>query len=112
MVPPDKSFPDFKQKAHWDCTGDLVLILRSDQGTCTCFHHKTPFYAFLSHILTFVRFPSFFYDWRVASLVMGKSWNVGGGGETRNFVITHVVLLVILPLNFTRFIPLSPTIEH
>ena len=61
MVPPDKSFPDFKQEAHWDCTGDitgLVLILMiSDQCTYTCLHHNTPFYAFVTHIL--VRFPDF-----------------------------------------------------
>ena len=40
----------------------------SDQCTYTCLHHNTPFYAFISHILTFVSFPDFFYDWRVASL--------------------------------------------
>ena len=40
----------------------------SDQCTYTCLHHSTPFYAFVSHILTLVRFPDFFYDWRVASL--------------------------------------------
>ena len=66
MVLPDKSFPDFKQEAHWDCTGEfllitgLVLILMiSDQCTYTCLHHNTPFYAFINHILTFVRFPDF-----------------------------------------------------
>ena len=68
---PDKSFPDFKQEAHWDCTGEfclkagtdmtgLVLILMiSGQCTYTCLHHNTPFHETISHILIFVRFPDF-----------------------------------------------------
>ena len=70
-MPPDKSFPDIKQEAHGDWPGEfllkgtditgLVLILMiSDQCTYTCLHHNTPFYAFISHILTFIRFPDFF----------------------------------------------------
>ena len=54
-------------KEGTDITG-LVLILISDQCTYTCLHHNTPLYVSINHILTFVRFADFFYDWRVASL--------------------------------------------
>ena len=60
MVPRDKSFPDFKQeaiaigtalessclKAGTDITGLVLILMISD--------HNTQFYAFISHILTFV----------------------------------------------------------
>ena len=54
-------------KAGTDITGLVLILMISDQCTYTCLHHNTPFYAFISNILTFVRFPDFFY-WRVASL--------------------------------------------
>ena len=48
-------------------TGLVLILMISDQCTYTCLHHNTPFYAFISHILTLVRL-LIFYDWRVASL--------------------------------------------
>ena len=48
-------------------TGLVLILVISNQCTYTCLHDNTPFYVFISHILTFVRFPEF-YDWRVASL--------------------------------------------
>ena len=71
VMPHDKSFPDFKQEAHWDCTGEFLLKSRNcynkfsfdlndiDQCTNACLQHNTPFYAFISQILTFVKFPDF-----------------------------------------------------
>ena len=89
----------------------LVLILmRWDQCTYTCLHHNTPFYAFISHILTFVRF-LILHDWirRVASLPTetGKhdkwkwKWKTPGawqiGQESWNFVISHSLLPTLHP---------------
>ena len=47
-------------KAGTDITGLVLILMISDQWTYTCFHHNTPFYAFISYILTCVRFPDFF----------------------------------------------------
>ena len=44
-------------KARTDITGLVLILMISDQCTYTCLHHSTPFYAYISHILTFVRFP-------------------------------------------------------
>ena len=75
-MPPDKSFPDFKQEVqidlHWSCclkagtdiTGLVLILMISDQCTYTCLHHNTPLYAFISKILTMI-----VYDWIVASLL-------------------------------------------
>ena len=54
-------------QAGTDIIGLVLILMISDQCTYACLHHNTPFYACISHILTFVRFPVFFYDWRVAS---------------------------------------------
>ena len=54
-------------KAGTDITGLVLILMISDQCTYTCLHHNIPFYASISHILTFARFPDF-CDWRVASL--------------------------------------------
>ena len=48
-------------KAGTDIKGLVLIFMISDQCTYTCLHHNTPFYAFISHILTFVRFPDFFF---------------------------------------------------
>ena len=53
----DADRQDSHLKAGTDITDlDLILMI-SDQCTYTCLHHNTPCYAFISHILTFVRFP-------------------------------------------------------
>ena len=40
-------------------TGLFVILMISDQCTYTCLHHNIPFYEFISHILTFFKFPDF-----------------------------------------------------
>ena len=44
-------------KAGTDITGLVVILMISDQCKYTCLHHNTTFYAFIGHILIFVRFP-------------------------------------------------------
>ena len=50
----------------------------SDQCTYTYLHNNTPFYAFISHILTFAEFP----DRGVASLSNRRTNNKRGGEIT------------------------------
>ena len=40
-------------------TGFVLILMISDQCTFTCLHDNTPFCAFISHILTFAKFPDF-----------------------------------------------------
>ena len=40
-------------------TSSFVIFMIWDQSTYTYLHHNTPFYAFISHILTFFIFPVF-----------------------------------------------------
>ena len=57
-------------KAGTGKTGlDLILMI-SDQCTYTCLHHNTPSYTFISHILTFVRFPDVFMigEWHLCHI--------------------------------------------
>ena len=47
-------------------TGLLLIQIISDQCTYTCLPHTTPFYAFISYILIFAKFP----DWGLASVAL------------------------------------------
>ena len=48
-------------QAGTDITGLVLILMISDQCTYTYLHHNAPCYAFISHILTFVRFPDSLY---------------------------------------------------
>ena len=63
-------------KAGTDITGLVLILMISDQSTYTCLHHNTPFYAFVSHILTFVRFTDFFMigEWHLWNMYTGTCW--------------------------------------
>ena len=46
-------------KAGTGKTGLVLIFTIQDKYTYICLHPNTPFYEFISHILTFVRFPDF-----------------------------------------------------
>ena len=57
-------------KERTDITGLVLILMISDQCTYTFLHHSTPFHAFISHLLTFVRFPDFFMngEWHLCTV--------------------------------------------